>query len=279
MSGPFEQGERALLLDSRGRRFLVRLEAGGTWHYHGGAVQHDLLLGAPEGTVVHSSTGAVLTGFRPRLTDFVLKMPRGAQVVYPKDLAAIVMFADVFPGARVLEAGTGSGALTLALARAVGSDGLVVSYELRQEFLDTATRNVETFFGAVPAWVQLRLGDLREVASTGERFDRVVLDMPEPWGVLEEVGAAIDPGGVVCGYVPTTIQVQQFVLEMDRRGYGQVETFEVLLRSWHVTERSVRPDHRMVAHTGFLTVGRMGAPRASDPDPASLATGPGDQST
>jgi tRNA (adenine57-N1/adenine58-N1)-methyltransferase catalytic subunit len=255
VSGPFEPGERALLLDSRGRRFLVRLDPGGTWHYHGGAVPHDLILGSPEGTVVHSTTGASLVCFRPRLSDFVLKMPRGAQVVYPKDLAAIVMFADVFPGARVLEAGTGSGALTLALARATGPEGRVVTYELRPEFHEKAVRNVETFFGKVPAWVDLRLGDLREAA--GERFDRVVLDMPEPWGVLDAVAAVLDPGGVTCGYLPTTIQVQQLVLEMERRGYRQVETFEVLLRSWHVTERSVRPDHRMVAHTGFVTVGRL----------------------
>jgi tRNA (adenine57-N1/adenine58-N1)-methyltransferase catalytic subunit len=255
---PFEPGERALLIDSRGRRYLVRLDPGGTFHFHGGGVRHDLILGAEEGTVVHSSTGAALVCYRPRLSDFVLKMPRGAQVVYPKDLAAILMFADVFPGARVLEAGTGSGALTIALARATGPEGRVVSYEMRPEFLEKAARNVETFFGKSPEWVDLRPGDLRGVSETGERFDRIVLDMPEPWGVLPVAVAAFSPGGVLCGYLPTTGQVQALVLAMQGLGFRQVETFEVLLRSWHVTERSVRPDHRMVAHTGFVTIGRLG---------------------
>ena len=255
---PFEPGERALLLDQRGRRYLVRLEPGQVWHYHGGAVPHDLILGSEEGTVVHSTTGAALVCVRPRLVDFVLKMPRGAQVVYPKDLAAIVMYGDVHPGARVLEAGTGSGALTLALARATGPEGAVVSYEMRPEFAEKAARNVEAFFGKVPDWVSLRQGQLEEVASTGERFDRVVLDMPEPWKVLDAVRRVLRAGGLLCGYLPTTGQVQSLVLALERRGFQQVETFEVLVRSWHVTERSVRPDHRMVGHTGFLTVGRAG---------------------
>jgi tRNA (adenine57-N1/adenine58-N1)-methyltransferase catalytic subunit len=257
-TAPFEPGERALLLDQRGRRYLVRLEPGQVWHYHGGAVPHDLILGSEEGTVVHSATGAALVCVRPRLADFVLKMPRGAQVVYPKDLAAILMYADVHPGARVLEAGTGSGALTLALARATGPDGAVVSYEMRTEFADTAARNVEAFFGKVPDWVSLREGDLTQVTGTGERFDRVILDMPEPWGVLDAVQDVLRTGGLVCGYLPTTGQVQTFVLALERRGFQQIETFEVLVRSWHVTERSVRPDHRMVGHTGFITVGRVG---------------------
>jgi tRNA (adenine57-N1/adenine58-N1)-methyltransferase len=255
---PFEPGERVLLLDQRGRRYLVRLEAGLVWHFHGGAVPHDLILGAEEGTVVHSATGAALVCVRPRLADFVLKMPRGAQVVYPKDLAAILMYADVYPGARVLEAGTGSGALTLALARAAGPEGSVVSYEMRQEFAEKAARNVEAFFGKVPDWVSLRQGELSEVAATGERFDRVILDMPEPQGVLDTVQEVLRAGGLVCGFLPTTGQVQTLVLALQGRGFQQVETFEVLVRSWHVTERSVRPDHRMVGHTGFLTVGRAG---------------------
>lgn len=258
MTAPFEPGERALLLDQRGRRYLVRLEEGHTFHFHAGAVPHDLILGSAEGTVVHSSTGAVLSCFRPRLADFVLKMPRGAQVVYPKDLGAIVMYADIFPGLRVLEAGTGSGAMTIALARAVGPQGRVVSYEQRADFHSKATENVEAFFGKVPQAVELRLGDLREVVETGERFDRIVLDMPEPWGVLPEVVGAFDPGGILCAYVPTTIQVQELTMALEREGFGQVETFEVLMRRWHVTERSVRPDHRMVGHTGFITVARLG---------------------
>ena len=256
MSAPFEPGERVLLVDQRGRRYLVVLRAGETWHSHGGGVPHDLVIGSPEGTQVHSATGMAFRVFRPRLADFVLKMPRGAQVVYPKDVGAILVEADVFPGARVLEAGTGSGSLTLALCRAVGPDGAVLSYELRPEFLETATKNVERYLGKLPPWLELRLGDVREVADVGERFDRVVLDLPEPWGVLPALGAVLDPGGILCTYLPTTGQVQQLVMALEAADYEHVETFEVLHRSWHVTARSVRPDHRMVAHTGFVTVGR-----------------------
>jgi tRNA (adenine57-N1/adenine58-N1)-methyltransferase len=244
---------------------MVRLEPGRTWHFHGGAVLMDQVIGAEEGTVVHSASGATLVCFRPGLPDFVLKMSRGAQVVYPKDLAAIVMFADVFPGAAVLEAGTGSGALCIALSRATGPEGRVVTYELREDFHLKASANMEAFFGKIPAWVDLRLGDLREVAETGERFDRVVLDVPEPWSVLDAVIASMAGGGILCGYLPTTGQVQTLVLAMERAGFRRVETFELLLRPWHVTERSVRPDHRMVGHTGFITVGRLGLP----PDPPS----------
>jgi tRNA (adenine57-N1/adenine58-N1)-methyltransferase catalytic subunit len=265
MSGPFEPGERILLVDQRDRRYLVRLRAGETWHSHGGGVPHDLLIGEPEGTVVHSATGMAFRAFRPRMADFVLKMPRGAQVVYPKDVGAILVEADVFMGAHVLEAGTGSGSLTMALCRATGPDGRVVSYELRPEFQANAAQNIEAFLGKLPPWLELRQGDVREVAATGERFDRVVLDLPEPWAALDAVGKVLGPGGIVCGYLPTTIQVQQLVLGFEAGGYEHLETFEVLHRSWHVTARSVRPDHRMVAHTGFVTVGR----RTGDPPPPS----------
>lgn len=258
MSAPFEPGERVLLVDSRGRRFLVRLDAGGTFHYHGGAVPHDLVLGSEEGTVVHSTTGAGLVALRPRMADFVLKMRRGAQVIYPKDVGAILVEADVAPGTRVLEAGTGSGALTIALCRATGPEGLVVSYELRPDFHQTARDNIEAFFGKLPAWLELREGDVGEVAESGEQFDRAILDLPEPWAVAEAMAAVLRPGAIVCTYLPTTNQVQQAVLALERSGFGEVQTFEVMLRSWHVTPRSVRPDHRMVAHTGFITIGRRG---------------------
>lgn len=268
MIGPFEPGERILLVDQRGRRYLVKLQVGQTWHSHGGSLPHDLVIGSPEGTRVHSASGMAFICFRPRMADFVLKMPRGAQVVYPKDVGAILVHGDVFPGARVVEAGTGSGSLTLALCRATGADGRVVSYELRPEFQAKAALNVESFFGKVPAWLELREGDVREVAATGETFDRAILDLPEPWEVLEALGTALVPGGVLCGYLPTTVQVQQLVLALEDRGFEHVETFEVLHRSWHVGSRSVRPDHRMVAHTGFLTIGR----RLAD-DPPSGSTG------
>lgn len=261
LTGPLEDGDRVLFIDERGRRFMIRLQRGGQFHYHGGVVPHDLVIGSEEGTVVHSTLGGDLTCFRPRLPDFVLKMPRGAQVVYPKDLGAILVYADIFPGISVLEAGTGSGALTLALARAVGATGRVVTYELREDFHMKAAENVGGFFGEVPEWVELRRGDLRDVVETGERFDRVVLDMPEPWAVLKEASAALGSGGLLCGFLPTTGQVQQLVLEMRDHGFEEIETLEVLHRSWHVTDRSVRPDHRMVAHTGFITVGRIGALR------------------
>jgi tRNA (adenine57-N1/adenine58-N1)-methyltransferase len=186
-------------------------------------------------------------------------MPRGAQVVYPKDVGPIVTYADVFPGARVLEAGTGSGALTIALCRAVGSQGRVVSYELRVEHLETAMENIEAFFGAVPGTLTLRSGGLADVAGTEERYDRAILDLPEPWGPLPALRTVLDPGGIVCAYLPTTGQVQQLVLALPGNGFHHLETFETLRRGWHVTERSVRPDHRMVGHTGFITIARRGA--------------------
>jgi tRNA (adenine57-N1/adenine58-N1)-methyltransferase len=256
VSGPLEPDERVLLVDRRGRRYLVRLRAGETWHSHGGGVAHDVLIGAEEGLVVRSATGMEFRVFRPRMADFVLKMPRGAQLVYPKDVGAILMEADFFPGARVLEAGTGTGALTMALCRATGPEGRVVSYDLRPEFQAKAAQNIETYLGKEPPWLDLRDGDVRDVASTGETFDRVILDLPEPWLTLEALSHVLPSGGIVCGYLPTTGQVQQLVLALEEHGYEHLETFEILHRSWHVTARSVRPDHRMVGHTGFVTVGR-----------------------
>jgi tRNA (adenine57-N1/adenine58-N1)-methyltransferase catalytic subunit len=256
VSGPFRPGERALLMDARGRRFMIRLRDGETFHFHGGSVGHDVIIGQPEGVEVRATGGGRLACLRPTMADFVLKMPRGAQVVYPKDIGAILVHGDVFPGARVLEAGTGSAAVTLALARATGPGGCVVSYEAREDHHRTAVNNVESFFGSAPAWVNLRMGDVRDVAGTGERFDRVVLDLPEPWAVLPEVAAALEPGGILCSYLPTTNQTRDVVLALDRAGFTQVDSFEVLMRHWHVTERSVRPDHRMVAHTGFITTAR-----------------------
>ena len=256
MTGPFEPGERVLLVDQRDRTYLLRLVPGETWHSHGGGVAHDELIGSSEGAVVRSPSGMAFRAFRPRMADFVLKMPRGAQVVYPKDVGPILIEGDIHPGARVLESGTGSGALTMALCRAVGADGRVVSYDLREEFQATAAANIETYLGKRPGWLELRVGDVREVADTGETYDRVVLDLPEPWAVLEAISAVLPPGAIVCAYLPTTVQIQQLVLALAPAGYEHLETFETLHRSWHVAERSVRPDHRMVAHTGFITIAR-----------------------
>jgi tRNA (adenine57-N1/adenine58-N1)-methyltransferase len=256
VSAPFEPGERVLFVDQRDRTYLVKLQAGGTFHTHGGMLAHDEVIGRAQGVRLETSGGMVLTAFRPRFADFVLKMPRGAQVVYPKDVGPILVQADIFPGARVLEAGSGSGALTIALCRAVGAEGRVVSYEIRADHRDRAVQNVEAFFGKIPDRLDLRTGDLADVAGTGDRFDRAVLDLPEPWASLEQLASVIEAGGVVCAYLPTTVQVQQLVLELQPRGFRHEETFETLHRTWHVTERSVRPDHRMVAHTGFLTIAR-----------------------
>jgi tRNA (adenine57-N1/adenine58-N1)-methyltransferase len=270
VSVPFEPGERVLLIDEKRRRFLIRLQPGASFHFHGGIVAHDTILGSEEGIAVRSSLGARLICLRPRLADFILKMPRGAQVIYPKDIGAILMYADIAPGTRVLEAGTGSGALTLALCRAVGPAGRVVSYELRPEFQRKASGNLETFLGKVPPWLELREGDVRDAAALQETFDRVVLDLPEPWAVLAEVRSALRAGGILCCYLPTTNQVQQARLAMEAAGFAELETSEVLVRTWHVTERSVRPDHRMVAHTGFLTVGRRSPDTDRPPsDPAT----------
>lgn len=258
MSAPFEAGEKVLLIDQRDRTHLFSLRAGATYHTHAGTLAHDDLIGRPEGTKVATARGMVFAAFRPRFADFVLKMPRGAQVVYPKDLGPIVVYADVYPGARVLEAGTGSGALTIALCRAVGEEGRIVSYELREEHRAQAQANVESFFGKIPDRLDMRAGDVSEASTGGERFDRVILDLPEPWKPLEALHAVLEPGAVLCAYLPTTIQVHQLVLALPRSGYLHIETFEVLKRGWHVTERSVRPDHRMVGHTGFLTLARVG---------------------
>lgn len=256
MGAPFESGERVLFVDQRGRHYLVKLHTGGTFHTHSGTLPHDEVLGRPEGVRLETSAGMVLTAFRPRFADYVLKMPRGAQVVYPKDLGPILTYADIHPGARVLEAGTGSGALTIALCRAVGPDGRVVSYELRDEHRRRAVENVEGFFGKIPDVLELREGDVAEIAGTAERFDRAVLDLPEPWGPLGALHEVLEPGGVLCAYLPTTIQVQQLVLALPAHRFLHVETFETMRRGWHVAERSVRPDHRMIGHTGFLTIAR-----------------------
>lgn len=261
MGEAFQAGERVLLVDQRDRTYLFELKGGATYHTHSGTLAHDEVIGHPEGTRVTTAKGMVLTAFRARFADFVLKMPRGAQVIYPKDLGPIVTYADVFPGARVLEAGTGSGALTIALCRAVGEAGRVVSYELRSEHRDQAVENVGAFFGSMPENLELRDGDLADVEAMDERYDRAVLDMPDPWEPLGALGRVLEPGGVVCAYLPTTPQIQQFVLALRPNGFQHIETFETLKRGWHVTERSVRPDHRMQGHTGFLTVARLvGAP-------------------
>ena len=256
MSAPFEPGERAILVDRRGRRYMIMLRAGERFHFHQGFLDHDAIIGSDEGVRLAASSGAPLIAFRPSLADFVLKMPRGAQVVYPKDIGLILIEADIRPGATVLEAGTGSGALTLALVRAVGERGRVISYELRDDFAARARSNIESFLGKVPDELDLRIGDVTE-AEVGAEIDRVVLDLPEPWRVIPRATEVMRPGAVFCSYVPTTTQVSQATEALREAGFGEIVTREILVRTWHVEGASVRPDHRMVAHTGFVTIARF----------------------
>ena len=255
----FEPGERALLLDRKGRRYLVTLRTGAQFHTHSGFVEHDLLIGQPEGTRVFSSAGSPFIAIRPSLVDFILKMPRGAQVVYPKDIGAILIGADIFPGATVVEAGTGSGALTLGLLRAVGDRGRVITYELRQEHADKARANIEAFLGKIPDGLDMRHGDITEPVPDRD-VDRVVLDMAEPWRAIPTAVAAMRAGGIFCAYLPTVLQVATLTEGLRAAGFEDVGTSETLVRTWHVEGQSVRPDHRMVAHTGFITTGRYLGP-------------------
>jgi tRNA (adenine57-N1/adenine58-N1)-methyltransferase len=257
--GRFAVGDQVQITDPKGRRHTVVLQPGKQFHTHQGALEHDALIGSPEGVVVTSTGGTPYLAFRPLLTDFVLSMPRGATVVYPKDAAMIVAYADVFPGARVIEAGAGSGALSCSLLRAVGESGAVLSYERRQEFAEVARKNVERFFGGPhPAW-QLRVGDLAEslAADPPEPVDRVVLDMLAPWECLDAVARVLLPGGVACCYVATTTQLSRIVESMREDGrFAEPAPWETMLRTWHVEGLAVRPDHRMVGHTGFVVTAR-----------------------
>jgi tRNA (adenine57-N1/adenine58-N1)-methyltransferase len=263
--GAFVVGDRVQLTDPKGRMHTVVLDPGKQFHTHRGAIAHDDLIGAPEGSVVFSTANTGYLAFRPLLADFVLSMPRGAQVIYPKDAAQIVGFGDIGPGMRVLEAGAGSGALTCSLLRAVGADGSVTSYERREDFADVARANVGAFFGADPANWSLRLGDLAEHPAE-EVVDRVVLDMLEPWAVLPTVAAALRPGGVLIGYVATVTQLSTYVEALRAQGlWTEPHAWESLLRPWHAVGLAVRPEHRMVAHTAFLVTTRRLAEGAVAP--------------
>lgn len=248
----FIAGDPAVLIDSKGRRFLLRLEPERTFQYHLGSVPHLDLIGAEDGSWVESSGGARLLLLRPRLADFILLMKRGAQVIYPKDLGPILVYGDIGPGMTVLEAGTGSGALTMGLARAVGEAGRVISVETRQDHQDHARKSIERWFGEIPSNIELRLGDVTdEIATTAP--ERIVLDLPEPWQAIEAAAENQPGGGVLAAYLPTVPQVQTTVETARHTGrFAEVEVMEFLLREWNVAGRSVRPEHRMVAHTGFL---------------------------
>ncbi len=254
------------LTDPKGRRHTVVLEPGAQFHTHRGAVAHDDLIGLAEGSVVGSAAGTRYLALRPLLADYVLSMPRGAQVIYPKDAAQILMWGDIFPGARVLEAGAGSGALTCSLLRAVGSEGTVVSYELREDHAAHAERNVVTFFGERPVNWDLRIADLN--TYDGPEVDRAVLDMLAPWEVLEAVAGALVSGGVLMVYVATVTQLSRVVEAMrEQLCWTEPRAWESLQRGWDVVGLAVRPQHSMRGHTAFLVSARKLAPGTVTPAP------------
>lgn len=269
--GPFRVGDRVQLTDPKGRHYTVVLEAGGAYHTHRGQIEHDDIIGAPEGSLVHSAANTPYLALRPRLADYVLSMPRGAQVIYPKDAAQILMWGDVFPGARVLEAGAGSGALTCSLLQAVGPTGRVISYEVRDDHAPHAVGNVEKFFGERPPNWELTVADVRE--HRGE-VDRVILDMLSPWDVLDTVREHLVPGGILVGYVATTTQLSMLTEKLrEMQCWTEPEAWEAMVRPWHVVGLAVRPEHRMIAHTAFLVTSRRLADGVSPPRPQRRPTG------
>ena len=251
-----QAGETVLLVDRKGRRYLITLEVGGSFHSHHGPISHDVIIGVQEGSDVETSMGRHYRVLRPTLAEFVLKMPRGAQVIYPKDVGPILVETDIFPGARVLEAGTGSGSLTLALLRAVGPKGTVHTFDVREDFHTKALRNIERFTAGDPTYGTLdaRLGDMYEDEISVD-VDRVVLDLTEPWRALPTIDRCLRPGGILTAYMPTITQVQNLIPAL-QQGWAMVRTFETMQRGWTVDGLSVRPDHRMVAHTAFLVTAR-----------------------
>jgi len=258
--GRFVAGDRVQLTDQKGKIYSITITPGKEWHTHKGWIIHDDLIGLPEGSVVSTSAGLKFTAFIPLLTDYVLSMPRGATIVYPKDAALIVGFADIFPGARVLEAGVGSGALTLSLLRAVGPSGSVHSVERREEFAANATSNIENYFGGRPGNWSLAIGSVQEQEFDHE-FDRVILDMLAPWECVEMAAKVLRPGGVFMAYVATTTQLSATAEALKDDGhFTEPESFESMVRGWHHEGLAVRPQQRMIGHTGFLIFSRRMAP-------------------
>lgn len=256
----FRPGEPALLVDDKGRHFLLSLDAGRTFQYHQGSVPHRDIIGREEGTWVTTAGGGRLLLLRPRLADYILKMKRGPQVVYPKDLGPILVYADIGPGMTVLEAGSGSGALTIALARAVGPSGRVVSVEIRDDHAAHALKTVERWFGELPDNLEMVTGDVSE--QVGRVLpDRIVLDLPEPWHVMHAAAEELRPGGLLAAYLPTVPQLETLVSEARSTGrFAEIEVKEFLFRDWNISGRSVRPAHNMVGHTGFLVFMRRTEP-------------------
>ncbi|MCS3842464.1 tRNA (adenine-N1)-methyltransferase [Microbacterium sp. AK031] len=269
-SGPFRDGDRVQLTGPKNRLHTVTLSEDGELHTHHGVLRHRDLIGLPDGSVVANSSGHEYLALRPLLRDFAMSMPRGAAIVYPKDAAQIVMQADIFPGATVVEAGVGSGALSLSLLRAVGPTGNLVSFERRDDFAEVARANVETFFGESPDTWRVVVGDLLDALPAelpAGSVDRVVLDMLAPWEVMDVVADALTPGGVVLCYVATATQLSRVAEFIRGAGlFTDPDASETMVRGWHVEGLAVRPDHRMVAHTGFLLTARRLAPGTIAPE-------------
>jgi len=259
-SGYFQAGDRIQLTDPKGKLYSFTITPGKEWHTHKGWITHDDLIGLPEGSVVSTTAGLKFTAFIPLLADYVLSMPRGATIVYPKDAAMIVGVADIYPGARVLEAGVGSGALTLSLLRAVGSEGSVHSVERRQDFADNATANITNYFGSAPTNWSLAVGSVQEQEITTP-FDRVILDMLAPWECVEMAAKVLRPGGVFLAYVATTTQLSATAEALKDDGhFTEPDSSETIVRGWHHEGLAVRPQQRMIGHTGFLIQSRRMAP-------------------
>lgn len=259
-SGPLQSGDRVQLTDEKGKMYSFYLSAGGQWHSHKGWINHNDIIGLDEGSTVQSNSGTKYQVLRPLYNDYVLSMPRGATIVYPKDSAIIVGFADVFPGARVLEAGAGSGSLSIALLRAIGKSGVLVSYEERAEFFENARENVRNYFGDPQSTWQLINSRIQDGEFNND-FDRLILDMLAPWECVELADKALRPGGVICCYVATTTQLSKIAEALkDSKRFSEPESFETLLRPWHHEGLAVRPMHSMNAHTGFILISRRLAP-------------------
>ncbi|MEN9324681.1 MAG: hypothetical protein RL414_435 [Actinomycetota bacterium] len=261
----FAYGDRVQLTDAKGKVYTITLKVDGEWHTHKGWIIHNELVGLPEGSVVETTSGLKFLAFKPLLGDFVLSMPRGATIVYPKDAAFIVGFADIAPGIRVLEAGVGSGALSISLLRAVGSEGCVDSFERRDEFAAVAKKNVEMYFGEVPSRWTLTLGSVQDHHHT-KKYDRIVLDMLAPWECVDMASEYLESGGVLLAYVATTTQLSQMAEAIkSSENFTEPESIETLLRGWHHEGLAVRPQHRMIGHTGFLIMARRLAPGVTAP--------------
>jgi tRNA (adenine57-N1/adenine58-N1)-methyltransferase len=275
-SGPFRVGDRVQLTGPKARLNTITLEAGGEFHTHTGILQHDAIIGAPDASIVTSNNGVEYLALRPLLTDFVMSMPRGAAIVYPKDAAQILGIADIFPGAIVVEAGVGSGALSLWILRAIGPQGSLHSFERRPEFADIAEANATAFLGARPANWSITVGDLAEAlpaSAAAGSVDRVVLDMLAPWECIEVAAAALTPGGVLICYVATVTQLSRTAEAIRATGqFTAPDSAETMVRTWHVEGLAVRPDHRMIGHTGFLVSARRLAPGARLPEVARRAS-------